>query len=270
MRNKLPLYGLIGYPVTHSLSPRLFEQSDLYVRGARYELFPLQSLALLPELLAERRPQGLNVTSPYKERILEVLPQLETSSQVQRVGGANTLVFAYDAEGCCLSAKAYNTDVDGFRAGLTPLLTGQEDRALILGAGAAARAVASVLEALACAYCFVSRTPRLAVARLSRLGWRGAQVVGYDALPQLLPSVQILVNATPLGLAGLGAPEIPYELLAPTALVYDLNYAEGLTPCLRAARQYTERLQDGRSMLLAQAEASWSIWRGAVVAESTS
>ena len=73
------LYGLIGYPIAHSLSPRLFAESQLAQEGSSYQLFPMESLDGLLDLLRAYRPSGLHVTSPFTEHILTALPGVASS-----------------------------------------------------------------------------------------------------------------------------------------------------------------------------------------------
>lgn len=252
------VYGLIGYPIEHSQSPRLFQQSNLYKSGAHYRLFPLKGIQDLPQLLEHYKPRGLNVTSPHKEEVLKHIPRLECSREVEAIQSANVLSFCYDKGGCVTRARAYNTDVIGFRNSLVPLLGGVKYRALILGTGGAARAVALTLDTLNIPYCFVSRRPNSVILPDCLKGT--SRVLGYQDLGGLIPEYNLIIHATPLGRATEEAPDIPYHLLRECTICYDLNYSDHPTSFLSRSRDYGLQTIDGKSMLYQQALEAWRIW----------
>lgn len=268
--SKRLLYGLVGYPIEHSRSPQLFEAYSPLRGLASYQLFPIRDIAELPELVCKVRPLGINVTSPYKEQVLTCWEHIELSREVKRIGASNVLAFDYSAvaddDQEMPRVYAYNTDVYGFGESLVPLLQGRElyPKALILGTGGAARAVALALEGLGYTdrdYIFVSRDTERAVQSLRALGYSAPRVEAYSSLAQALVHCHIIINATPLGLEPNQAPDIPYHLLTERHLCYDLVYADRATPFLQTAQRFGAMCKNGADMLRLQAEASWAIWQ---------
>lgn len=267
--SKRLLYGLIGYPIGHSQSPALFRAYAPQREYADYELFPIEDIRVLPQVIKRYYPNGLNVTTPYKEEVLQLFQDLTLSPEVERLRATNVLAFDYehwDRELTSLPpCRAYNTDVYGFRESLSPRLSPHHKQALILGTGGAARAVALALEQLGYGGCytFVSRDREQAVRVLQgfMLG-DTPPIISYEQVIDLLESHQIIINATPLGLTDNTAPPIPYERLSAGHLCYDLVYKNEKTPFLQQASQYGARCLNGAEMLRLQAEASWAIWLG--------
>lgn len=243
------LFGLIGFPLTHSFSPRFFAQKFERegILDARYELFPLPDLRALPDLLHQHPDlQGLNVTIPHKEQVMHYLHGLDATAKA--VGAVN-----------CIRIHAgrlwgYNTDVVGFRQSLLPLLTPPARaaaKALILGTGGAAKAVAWVLGQLHIPFLLVSRQGS------------GAGRVTYEEVADLSPhEFQIIINTTPLGTYPNteGMPPLPTGWLQPAQVVYDLVYNPAETLLLRQAAAQGCTTRNGLQMLHEQAEAAWEIF----------
>lgn len=270
MSYKQAIYGLIGYPIEHSRSPRLFaEHSPLRALGS-YQLFPLKQISDLSELILHHSPRGLNVTSPYKEAVLSLLPNVELSPEVERIGATNVLSLSYE-KGQLSHCKAYNTDVFGFAKSLPPSIIAEKPQALILGTGGAARAVALALEQLGWeygTYRLLSRSPNTLSSALSHF-LRGDMnaVVSYESIADSLGSTRLIINASPIGLSADRLSVFPYEQLDSSYFCYDLNYSDEMTPFLESCHQYGAVCMDGADMLSLQAEASWSIWLSAFEGE---
>jgi shikimate dehydrogenase len=231
-------FGLIGYPLSHSYSA-------LYFPEYSYQLFPLPDLAELPVLLkAQPGLTGLNVTIPYKERIIPYLHHvMEPAGKI----GAVNVVRIREKDGD-LYLEGYNTDAEGFRKSAD--FSGHRE-ALILGTGGAAKAVAYVLQELGMAVHFVSRAPA------------ASGILSYPQLtPEVMVSHTLIVNATPLGMypAQETFPPIPYELLTERHFLYDLVYNPPITLFLKRGAHAGCRLQNGETMLRLQAEASYRIF----------
>ncbi len=242
------LLGLIGYPLTHSFSKKYFTQKfeKEGFDGYQYENFPLEDLQIFPDFIAEHPGLiGLNVTIPYKEKILKHVDFQD--DVVSSIGAANTLVMTEKGK-----IKAYNTDVYGFRESLKPLLKKHHQKALILGTGGASKAVAYVLHQLGIDYLFVSRIPR-----------QENRQIGYEALtPDLINQYQIVINTTPLGTFPnvQQKPLFPYDFITNKHLFYDLIYNPSQTQFLKAAKKQGAETCNGLKMLHLQAEKSWEIW----------
>ena len=251
------LYGLIGYPLAHSFSAQYFSEKFAQEgRDAAYTNFPLEHVPDLHAFAAEHpRLRGLNVTIPHKQA---AIPQLDAlSPEAEAIGAVNVIKVersggtAADAGGVRL--VGYDTDVVGFRESLEPLLTGGERRALVLGTGGAACAVAHGLRELGIAVQLVSRTRR------------GDGSISYaDITPEVLAGHLLVVNCSPVGMHPHteDAPAIPYAALTPRHLLYDLVYNPPETTFLRRGREQGARTKNGLEMLHRQAEAAWRIWNG--------
>ncbi|GAB3738641.1 shikimate dehydrogenase [Hymenobacter agri] len=243
-------FGLIGRTLQHSFSQTYFTQK-FYSQGLandhRYDLFELTDIHELPELLrANPELAGLNVTVPYKEVVVPYLDELASSAA--RVGAVNVIEFCPDGR-----LRGHNTDVVGFRESLRHFFPATADsRALVLGAGGAAKAVVVALNDLGIAHWSVTRNP---------LG----HGLTYDELtPALLAAHPLIINATPLGTYPRvdECPRLPYAALGPQHYLYDLVYNPSETLFLAKGREAGAHTKNGFEMLERQAEAAWDIWNG--------
>jgi shikimate dehydrogenase len=166
------LFGLIGFPLTHSFSEQYFTEKFQHegIKDAMYRKFPITDINLLPDLIkCHPNLKGFNVTIPYKETIIPLLDELDETAKV--VGAVNTVVCQASAtlsltNNNALDAttnvqcrlKGYNTDVYGFRQSIKPFLASHHERALILGTGGASKAVEYVLRSIGVECVFVSRS----------------------------------------------------------------------------------------------------------------
>ncbi|MFZ1687391.1 MAG: shikimate dehydrogenase [Flavobacteriales bacterium] len=237
-------YGLIGHPVSHSFSQRYF--TDMFQRDgidARYDLHDLPDLSAFPRLIADvPRLRGLNVTIPHKQAVIPLLHALDSTART--VGAVNTISIRDGA------LTGHNTDVEGFRALLLPLLDGARPRALVLGSGGASRAVA-----------FVLRESGIKFRVVSRDRMRGD--LTYDLVdPIVLRVCPLIINTTPVGQHPNvdEAPPLPYGSITPDHLLIDLVYNPEQTLFLKHGREHGARICNGLPMLHAQAEAAWRIW----------
>lgn len=245
----MELFGLIGYPLTHSFSKKYFTEKFQKegLSQVSYELFPVADIGLLDQLLLDSpNLRGLNVTIPYKVAVLDFVDELDPAAAY--IGAVNTLSISYEQGKRKL--KGYNTDAFGFRQSLEPLLEPNHKRALIFGDGGAAKAVKYVLEQLNISYTSVLRNPK-----------NGA--IGYaDLNEQLLSDASILINTTPLGTYPNvdSCPDIPYQFIGPGHLAYDLVYNPEETKFLSLAKARGAETKGGLEMLHLQAERAWNIW----------
>lgn len=242
------LFGLIGYPLSHSFSKRYFTEKFLRegIADCAYELFPIERIDMLPGLIA-RYPDlcGLNVTIPYKQSVIPLLNAVEPGAGA--VGAVNTIKVE---EG---RLTGYNTDVYGFRESLHRFLADSGIHpagALILGTGGAAKAVAWVLRQMAMPYLFVSR--------------QGSENrIPYELLDrEHLARFPLLINTTPLGMAPETErfPPVPYEYLTAENLLFDLVYNPEQTVFLQRGKLAGCATANGLDMLYLQAEKAWEVW----------
>ena len=262
-------FGLVGYPLDHSLSPVL-HQAALASAGLRgdYRLVPLSSAQQLPLVLEKLRAgelDGINVTIPYKQAVIPYLDGL--SPAAGEIGAVNTVVIK---EGSLIGE---NTDAPGFwkdLCGHVPSCREPGQAALVLGAGGAARAVVYALAAQGWQITVASR--RLAQAELlaDTLNFSTIQTVLWDTLhkPSFISNFNLLVNTTPLGLF----PDIEHSPLDPAVklpvkmVVYDLVYNPRWTALLKNAAVQGNQCINGLGMLVNQAAAAFEYWTGKTAA----
>jgi shikimate dehydrogenase len=240
-------FGLIGYPLSHSFSKKFFTEKfeREAIKDCAYDNFSISTIEQLPELLEENPDlQGLNITIPYKEK---VIPFLSDSNDVVKQTGACNCIRIKEGK-----LYGFNTDVTGFQHSFeTKLLPGHK-KALILGKGGAAKAVAYVLGTLGIDYLFVVRRQD-----------DTADTVLYDDVDKLMvQSHPIIVNTTPLGTFPdtAAAPPLPYEFISAGHYLYDLVYNPDKTLFLKLGEDRGATIQNGSGMLVIQAEESWKIW----------
>jgi shikimate dehydrogenase len=257
------LFGVLGDPVDHSLSPAMqnaaFAAAGLPHVYLRYRVAPRALAAALDEARALGMG-GLNLTIPLKEAALALVDRL--TPEAERVGAVNTIVF--ERRGGRLVGD--NTDGRGFLAALRGRVRWRGETVVVLGAGGSARAVGTALAAggarLVIANRTVARGERLA-ARLARLS--GAPVttvpLGGRALDAALAEAALVVNTTPAGLAGASLPVRPAA--APRRCLFvDLVYGPRPSPFLVRAARAGRRALDGGLMLLHQGSLAFEAWTG--------
>ena len=246
-------YGLIGFPLKHSFSARFFsEKFDREKIDAEYLNFEIEDITELRRvILFNPSLRGLNVTIPYKELVIPFLHAL--SPEAQEIGAVNVISVAREpGEMYTYHLTGYNTDYIGFRESLRPLLRVEiHTSALILGTGGASKAVAQALKDMHIAYRFVSRTP-------------AEGCYSYDDLtPEIIATHKLIVNASPVGTFPKidNCPAIPYEVLTPDHLLYDLVYNPAETLFLKKGKEMGTSTSNGKEMLELQAVAAWNIWQ---------
>lgn len=240
------LFGLVGYPLSHSFSQNYFTQkfSSLGMgEEVVYENFSIPDIDELPYLLIQKKfLEGFNITIPYKKQVLPFLHQL--TPEVAEMGACNCVRIQNK------KLIGYNTDIIGFENSLKPFLKKHHTHALILGTGGAAAAVEFVLRKLQIQYLNVSRNP-------------SESAIQYQEINQaLLSQYQLIINTSPVGqYPNVEAlPLIPYEYLGPQHHLYDLIYNPTETQFLLKGKEQGATVQNGYEMLVLQAEESWRIW----------
>lgn len=254
------LTGLIGWPVAHSLSPRLHQYwASIHGLNAAYVPLPVDPSRVGDALRGLRALHfvGANVTVPHKENVLEYVDEL--APEAEAIGAVNTLHFVNG------TLHGSNTDGYGFIQNLqyhVPNLAPHLADIVILGAGGSTRAmVYALLHAGAARITLCNRTLPNAEALASYFDSR-VQVAPWEAREALLAQATALVNSTTLGMQGKEALTLSLAALAPEALVCDIVYAPLETPLLKAARARGNRAVGGLGMLLFQAQQSFARWHG--------
>lgn len=258
---KTVVAGIVGRPVTHSLSP-LIHNAWLAAAGIDGVYVPFAPDALGFERLAQGfrggAVRGVNVTIPFKEAALSVADRASEAARL--AGAANVLVF--EADGRII---ADNTDGVGLLRAFAiqaPTWDPQLGPVTVLGAGGAARgAVAALLLAGAPKVWIVNRTVAKADALAKALGPKVSALPMAHAVGALSASTAV-INATSAGLSGEGALDLPLETTQAATVVMDMVYKPLETPLLAQARALGRPTVDGLEMLVRQAEPSFEHFFG--------
>ncbi len=250
MNDRKVLYGLIGYPLSHSFSARYFNEKFRLAgdTNKEYRLFPLSNSDTFPDLL-EKHPNlaGLNVTIPYKEQIIPYLGDIDGTAR--SVGAVNTILIERNKG--LIVTKGFNTDATGFYQTLSGLTVAGP--ALILGTGGGAKAVAHALTKKNIPFAFVSRNPEK------------PGVLSYgDLTAAIIKQHLLIINTTPLGMFPESGefPVIPYQHLSGNHTLYDLIYNPVETEFLKRGKIMGAKTLNGKQMLINQAELSYAIFTG--------
>ncbi len=261
---KARLAGVLGWPVSHSLSPRLHGYwLQLYgIDGAYLPLgVPPASLEGVVRALVDLGFRGFNVTLPHKEPLLALCD--EVTPEAQRIGAVNTVVIDGDR------LQGGNSDAFGFAENLcTEAVTWRPESgpAVVIGAGGAARAVIAALQDLGVTEVrLANRTEARAADLADALAAPQRppiRLVPWSEREEALAAAGVLVNTTSLGMAGQPALDLALDALPAEALVTDIVYAPLETPLLAAARARGNPVVDGLGMLLHQARPGFEAWFG--------
>jgi shikimate dehydrogenase len=239
-------FGLLGKNISYSFSKKYFTDkfSKPLFESYTYENFDIQSIDELTQILIQNKNlKGLNVTIPYKESVQPFLNK--TSKKAIQIGAVNVIKISKKG-----ILKGYNSDWYGFKKSIEPLLLTHHKKALILGTGGAAKAVAFALNQLNILYTFVSRTP-------------SQNTIDYSKINETtFDNFQIIINCTPLGTHPNSEeyPNIPFEFISKKHLVFDLIYNPEKTQFLKRAEKQGATIKNGHEMLIFQAEKAWQIW----------
>ncbi|MEH6404822.1 MAG: shikimate dehydrogenase [Sneathiella sp.] len=263
----IKMAGVMGYPISHSLSPRLHGfWIDKYGLDATYEPWAVKPEDLKETLknLAKDAPKkgglfrGTNLTIPLKEAALLLVDILEPSAEI--IGAVNTVVLSDDGQ-----LIGRNTDGIGFTDSLaehTDIRKFEGGTALVLGAGGASKAVVYAILQMGFDKIYVTnRTADRAQALCAHVG-KKAETLAWEKRGEVLDAVDLLVNTTSLGMAGQPPLDMPLKGLKSDAVVTDIVYVPLETALLREARAAGNLAIDGLGMLLHQAKAGFEAWYG--------
>ena len=263
--------GVFGDPVEHSLSPQIqnaaLKHCQIDMHYARFHILP-DELHEAIDLIRKLEFIGVNLTIPHKIGALQLVDTADENAK--RVGAVNVVKVE------AVKLRGFNTDGRGFARAIREEFSVdlRDLRVMILGAGGAARAIAL--------QCAKENCERLVIANRSferaqkladqlRDFFTGPKVLGPVARLQAIPleeaairfqigNVDLVVNATPVGLNSGDASPIPARLLAPHLMIYDTIYSAERTPLLSAAVEAGARGANGLSMLLHQGALAFEIW----------
>jgi shikimate dehydrogenase len=241
------LYGLIGYPLSHSFSEQYFTEkfAKEHLHDCEFRSFPISTITDFPALLqVNSLLKGLCVTIPYKEQVLPYINVL--SDEVKQIGATNSIKFSGG------DLIGYNTDIAGFEKSFIKLLKPYHKKALVLGTGGASKAIQFVLKKLNIDFLLVSRSEALQ-----------ENLINYNMLTEeIMKEYSIVINCTPVGMwpHDNESVDIPYNFITSRHYVFDLIYRPSKTLLLKKAQEQGAAIQNGYEMLIIQAEESWKLW----------
>ena len=233
--------GLIGKNISYSFSKNYFETKfkKLFLKNHTYSIFDLNDIAEVDQVFKNQNLTGLNVTIPFKEKIIPYLDEL--SDEAQKIGAVNTILIKDNIK------KGFNTDAFGFEKTLLLHKKDHHQSALILGDGGAAKAVKYILEKYGIAYQTVTRSGQLNFENLTE------ETVANNTL---------IVQCTPVGTFPNveDCLDFPFAGLTSQHLIIDLIYNPDYTSFIKMASENDAKTVNGFYMLEQQAEKAWEIW----------
>lgn len=241
-------YGLIGFPLEHSFSKNYFNEKFQNENiDAQYINFEIPSIENILEVLASNPElKGLNVTIPYKEKVISYLDTV--SPEARAIGAVNVIKIEHKGSETIL--KGFNSDVIGFTKSIEPMLKKHHKKALILGTGGSSKAIDYGLRSLGLETIFVSRYER-------------PGTIQYSGITEdIIREYNVIVNCTPCGMFPNTEdyPNLPYEAMGDKNILYDLIYNPDQTMFMQKGMAQGAVVKNGLEMLLLQAFASWKFW----------
>lgn len=234
-------YGLIGKNISYSFSKDFFEQKfkDENISDCTYRIFDLNEIDEVADLFDDKKLKGLNVTIPYKQKIIPYLDKLD--KYAAKIGAVNCIQINDGIK------TGFNTDVYGFEISLMNFLQEEKVKALILGDGGASKSVQFVLNKLKIEFKIVSRKTKFNYSKIDS---------------QQIEEHRLIINCTPLGTYPeiKTAPDLNYDLLTRNHFLFDLIYNPEKTLFLKSGEKRGAKIKNGYEMLELQAKKSWEIW----------
>jgi shikimate dehydrogenase len=240
--------GLIGYPVSHSSSPLIFDEifKKNQISNGSYNLYPMETVENIVSFIQEHPNLiGFNVTVPHKQNIIPYLNSV--SEHAKKIGAVNTIKIIRNDDGLFL--EGHNTDYFGFEASLLKLST-LPNQAIILGDGGSAQAVKAVLSDRHIPYLSVSRNPKsgqLSYEDLNDHKWQEKTLIVQTTPVGMFPNIEDLLN-------------LPYQSIPNSTMAIELIYNPKQTLFLKSLTAKNCFCMNGELMLQKQAEMSWEIF----------
>lgn len=243
----MKIFGLIGKNIEYSFSKQFFIKKfkEEKIFNCKYEIFDIKNISMIKNIFKNNSNLlGLNVTIPYKEKIIKYLSSL--SREALKIGAVNTIKIKSNNK-----YIGYNTDIYGFEKSFIKHLKIYHKKALVLGTGGASKAISFVLNKLNISHKLVSRK-------------ESKNTIFYSEINKyIMDNYNIIINCTPLGtfpLLNKTYPKIPYDYLSNKHYLYDLVYNPSETIFLKKGIEKGCIIQNGLDMLYEQANISWNIW----------
>lgn len=249
-------YGVIGYPIGHSVSPAMHNAAFKHAGiDAVYLAFEVKPEELREAIFGAKALgiKGLNVTIPHKEEVLKYVKPVGIAAKIKAV---NTILVD--------RLEGYNTDACGALRALEETNVDVSDKvALVVGAGGAARAIAFALAEKKAVVVVTNRTESRGLKLAEDVRKVGDCIFHpYDRLEELRGKIDILINATPVGMKGFEQKLPVPESLVESIVVFDTVYNPLETQLINLAKRRNCRVVHGIDMLVFQAVEAWKIWFG--------
>ncbi len=249
------LLGIIGYPIKHSLSPILHTTlAKNYGLNFVYLAFEVtsQKFKYIRECILTLNIRGLNVTIPYKEKIMHYLDEID--EKAKEVGAVNTIVNRNN------KLFGYNTDIYGFEKSLEGVSLKGED-VLVLGCGGVSKAIVCGLKDFSIRKIFVYDIDENKMSQMKKKFGKIVNCIKSSQIKDVLDKVKLVVNATPLGMKEGDLPPVELGWIKKEHIVYDVIYNRE-TELVSYAKKLGCRVIDGKAMFVYQAEQSFFLWTG--------
>lgn len=242
--NKL---GLIGYPLSHSFSPHLFKSifENENLSDWDYQLYPIENIYELNQLIEIEQLKGFNVTIPHKQSAMNICDEL--TENASKIGAVNCVKVEFKNNKKYLIGE--NTDYTGFETSLLNWYNGNLKKALVLGNGGSSKAIKLVLENNHIDYINISRNKT---------------ALTYSDLNKIhFSEFDLIINCTPVGMFPLidDSLSLPYQEISNHHYYYDLVYNPVETKMMKLFAEKGAVVKNGKEMLELQAEAAWQFFK---------
>ncbi|MEM3833426.1 MAG: shikimate dehydrogenase [Thermoprotei archaeon] len=254
-------YYIIGYPINHSISPKVYNKIfKIWNINAKYSALSVKpdELSTKIVLLKSQNAKGFNVTIPHKVAIMDFLHEITYDAEL--IGAVNTVI---NKNGKLIG---FNTDAIGFLNALKHHVSLSFSKSAIIGAGGAARAAIYELSKYSDEIHVFSLSGDSAINTANYFRRIGFNVIGHKAntkcYSEILPSVDLIVNASPVGMLNQNEIPIPPEFLKEGMIVMDMVYNPLVTKLIRTALEKNCKVIDGLWMLVYQVIENLNLWFG--------
>jgi len=250
------LLGIIGYPIKHSLSPMLHtalaRKYGLNFVYLAFEILP-ERFHFIKDIILTLNIRGLNVTIPYKERIIPYLDEIDKLAGY--IGAVNTVI---NKDGKLIG---YNTDIYGFTKSLEGVDIENEE-AFVIGCGGVSKAIICGLEELGIKKVYIFDIDKDKMVHMKRQFHDFVVLVEQKEIDKIVPEVKMVVNATPLGMKEGDPSPVNLKLLNKQHIIYDVVYNRRTEFVNYATQIGCKQVIDGIPMFVYQAEESFFLWTG--------
>ncbi|MCS7227748.1 MAG: shikimate dehydrogenase [Endomicrobia bacterium] len=250
------LLGIIGYPIRHSLSPvlhtSLARRYNLNFVYLAFEIIP-ERFHFIRDIILTLNIRGLNITIPYKERIVSHLDVVD--DLVHHIGAVNTVV---NKDGRLIG---YNTDIYGFTKSLEEVNLENND-VLVIGCGGVSKAIICGLEELGVNKVYIFDIDKSKMLNIKKQFKNFVVLLKQEDVDKVIPDVKMLVNATPVGMKDKDPSPINLKLIKKEHIVYDVIYNRKTQLVEYALKIGCKLVFDGIPMFVYQAEQSFFLWTG--------